>query len=135
MTSSKTFFIHKYVLFVILLGLGLAACSQSATCPAFQSSFILDDSLRDARFSYFNEDSVPDDDKFKFNGKNKFGIALNMKTEEKEKWRAILKKETIFPPNTREPDSTISIAIPGMPQSSESKEDDEEKENQEENER
>ncbi|MEP2025943.1 MAG: hypothetical protein ABJH98_14460 [Reichenbachiella sp.] len=45
------------ILFVLCLV--FYACKDNVVCPAFQSTYILDDSLRFAKYSYFANDSTP----------------------------------------------------------------------------
>lgn len=44
---------------LIILFAGLLACKSNLICPAFQSTYILDDSLRLMAFSPFGPDSMP----------------------------------------------------------------------------
>lgn len=45
------------ILFVLCLV--FYACKDNVVCPAFQSTYILDDSIRFAKYSYFANDSTP----------------------------------------------------------------------------
>lgn len=45
------------ILFVLCLV--FYACKDNVVCPAFQSTYILDDSMRLAKYSYFANDSTP----------------------------------------------------------------------------
>lgn len=45
------------VLFVLCLV--IYSCKDNVVCPAFQSTYILDDSMRLAKYSYFANDSTP----------------------------------------------------------------------------
>ncbi|MDW3211793.1 MAG: hypothetical protein R8N23_18130 [Reichenbachiella sp.] len=45
------------ILFVLCLV--FYACKDNVVCPAFQSTYILDDSMRMAKYSYFANDSTP----------------------------------------------------------------------------
>lgn len=61
-------------LFVIFLSLTLliSSCKDNVICPAFQSTYILNDSIRYAKFSLFGPDSLP---KYAVaSRRNKFGI-------------------------------------------------------------
>lgn len=42
-----------------MLCLVFYACKDNVVCPAFQSTYILDDSIRFAKYSYFANDSTP----------------------------------------------------------------------------
>lgn len=58
------------VLFVLCLV--IYSCKDNVVCPAFQSTYILDDSMRLAKYSYFANDSTP---KFAMAGRrNKYGV-------------------------------------------------------------
>ncbi|MEQ8811997.1 MAG: hypothetical protein RIE59_23220 [Imperialibacter sp.] len=48
-----------YFLIVVITIAGLISCKSNQICPAFQSTFILDDSLRMLAFSPFGPDSMP----------------------------------------------------------------------------
>ncbi|WP_420582123.1 hypothetical protein [Reichenbachiella sp.] len=62
------------ILFVLCLV--FYACKDNVVCPAFQSTYILDDSIRLAKYSYFANDSTP---KFaSASRRNKYGV--NKKT-------------------------------------------------------
>lgn len=62
------------ILFVLCLV--FYACKDNVVCPAFQSTYILDDSIRLARYSYFTNDSTP---KLAYIPKrNKYGITKNV---------------------------------------------------------
>lgn len=71
-------------------------------CPAFQSSFILDDSVRSVTFSLFGPDSLP---KNFVVDKGKFGV-IEPATYVK-KYNAIrsIQMVTVFPPGEPESDS------------------------------
>jgi hypothetical protein len=48
-----------HFLIVVAIVAGLISCKSNQICPAFQSTFILDDSLRMLAFSPFGPDSMP----------------------------------------------------------------------------
>ena len=65
----------RYIVYTIVVALGLAAssCKDRVICPAFQSTYILNDSIRMAKYSLFGEDSLP---KFQVaSRRNKYGIS------------------------------------------------------------
>jgi hypothetical protein len=69
----------RYILYTILLAVGFSAfsCKDKVICPAFQSTYILNDSIRRAKFSMFGEDSLP---KFQVaSRRNKYGISEKYK--------------------------------------------------------
>jgi len=49
----------RRALFMLLLALAAAACTQRMICPAYQSAFIYDKETLRRQFSYFKEDSTP----------------------------------------------------------------------------
>ncbi len=51
----------RYILYTIVFFalLSVSSCKDKVICPAFQSTYILNDSLRMAKFSLFGEDSLP----------------------------------------------------------------------------
>lgn len=58
------------ILFVLCLV--IYSCKDNVVCPAFQSTYILDDSMRLAKYSYFANDSTP---KFAMAGRRtKYGV-------------------------------------------------------------
>ncbi|MFP4505352.1 MAG: hypothetical protein ACLFOZ_11595 [Cyclobacteriaceae bacterium] len=64
-------------------------------CPAFQSSFILDDSVRYAHFSNFGPDSLP---KNYLTAKNRYGIIEGISDLKKQKTFKTVEMVTVFPP-------------------------------------
>jgi hypothetical protein len=64
-------------------------------CPAFQSSFILDDSVRYAHFSHFGPDSLP---KTYLTAKNRYGIIEEISDLQKQQTFKTVEMVTIFPP-------------------------------------
>ncbi|MFY0654119.1 MAG: hypothetical protein JXQ96_18925 [Cyclobacteriaceae bacterium] len=65
----------RYIFYTILLVIGFSAfsCKDKVICPAFQSTYILNDSIRTARFSMFDPDSLP---KMQIaSRRNKYGIS------------------------------------------------------------
>ena len=69
-------------------------------CPAFQSSFILDDSVRQVMFSPFNPDSIPKPVNGHLVDKKQWGIVVTMSNAEKESSFRTVDMETVFPPET-----------------------------------
>ena len=65
----------RYIVYTVIIAIGLAAssCKDRVICPAFQSTYILNDSIRMAKYSLFGEDSLP---KFQVaSRRNKYGIS------------------------------------------------------------
>ena len=95
------------VFFSLLLLLGLSACHRGMICPAFQSSFILDDSVRTAIFSPFEGDSLP---KEFMVDKSKFGIINELTYAEKTNAIKSIEMQLIFPPGLPVTDSMMLLA-------------------------
>nr|WKN36311.1 hypothetical protein K4G66_28530 [Tunicatimonas sp. TK19036] len=95
---------------VLLIGviMLLSACHRGMICPAFQSSFILDDSVRTVQFSLFEPDSslAP---KESFTDKGRYGIIEYMSYPKKYNSIKTVEMVTIFPPG--EPVSQDSAYI------------------------
>jgi len=83
----------------------MSACSRGVICPAFQSSFILNDSIRDVTFSMFGPDSLP---KSYLTAKNNFGIIENQTRREKINEIKTIEMVTIYDPAIPE-DSTLAV--------------------------
>ncbi|MEQ6119761.1 hypothetical protein [Reichenbachiella sp. MALMAid0571] len=65
----------RYIVYTIAIAIGLvvSSCKDKVICPAFQSTYILNDSIRMAKYSLFGEDSLP---KFQIaSRRNKYGIS------------------------------------------------------------
>ena len=65
----------RYIVYFIIFIIGISAfsCKDKVICPAFQSTYILNDSIRTAKFSLFGEDSLP---KVQIaSRRNKYGIS------------------------------------------------------------
>lgn len=102
----------KYLLLLVFAG--LLSCKSNVICPAFQSTYILDDSLRLLAFSPFGADSMP-----KYGSwvkKNKNGIIAPEPYWRKNYEMRIVRMENQLPPPavdaTRIVDEPI---IAGMP--------------------
>lgn len=87
----------------------LSACHRGMICPAFQSSFIMDDSVRTAIFSPFKEDSLP---KEFMVDKSKYGIINELTYVEKNNSIKKIEMQLIFPPGGPEIDSAALFAPP-----------------------
>ena len=96
------------VLISILSTLALSACHRGMICPAFQSSFIMDDSVRTAIFSPFS-DSLP---KELMVDKSKYGIINELTYAAKNNSIKKIEMQLVFPPGLPEMDSTALFALP-----------------------
>lgn len=92
----------------ILLTLTLSACHRGMICPAFQSSFIMDDSVRTALFSPFT-DSLPKE--FAVD-KSKYGIINELTYVEKSNSIKKIEMQLVFPPGLPIVDSTVLFTAP-----------------------
>ena len=97
------------VLIGILLIGALSACHRGMICPAFQSSFIQDDSVRMVVFSPFQTDSLP---KLVPVNKNSFGIIEPLTYAQKINSFKTVEMMLVFPPAPPMTDSTALLAPP-----------------------
>lgn len=81
--------------YIIIISFVASACSRGVICPAFQSSFILNDSIRDVTFSMFGPDSLP---KTYLTAKNNFGIIEQQTRREKNNEIKTIEMVTIYDP-------------------------------------
>lgn len=81
--------------YIILLSLISTACNRGMICPAFQSSFILNDSIRDITFSVLGPDSLP---RGYLTAKNRHGIIEGMPYYYKKESLRTVEMVTIYDP-------------------------------------
>ena len=93
---------------MLLIG-ALSACHRGMICPAFQSTFIQDDSVRMVMFSPFQGDSLP---KVLPVDKNSFGIIEQLTYAQKINSFKTIEMELVFPPMPPATDSTALLAPP-----------------------
>lgn len=82
-----------------------SACHRGMICPAFQSSFILNDSVRLVTFSLFGPDSLP---KHFLVDKGKFGIIEPYTLPQKYNAIKSIQMVTVFSPNLHA-DTTYTV--------------------------
>jgi hypothetical protein len=82
----------KYIIIISFLS---SACSRGMICPAFQSSFILNDSIRDITFSMFGPDSLPRE---YLTAKSRYGIIEDISYKEKKNSIKTVEMITILDP-------------------------------------
>ncbi len=99
---------HTVLTGILLCG-ALSACHRGMICPAFQSSFIQDDSVRMATFSPFQSDSLP---KVLLVDKNSFGIIEQLTYAQKINSFKTIEMVLVFPPMPPGTDSTALLAPP-----------------------
>ena len=98
----------------IIFILALSACHRGMICPAFQSSFIMDDSVRTAIFSPF-KDSLP---KEFMVDKSKYGIINELTYAEKNNSIKNIHMQLVFPPGLPAAEDTSALfALPPSPDS------------------
>lgn len=97
------------VLSGLFLLLALSACHRGMICPAFQSSFIMDDSVRTAIFSPFGGDSLP---KEVMVDKSRYGIIHELTYAEKSNAIKSIEMQLVFPPGLPMTDSTALFVPP-----------------------
>ena len=91
----------RNVLYTFGLGLFLAlsviqfSCRRKVVCPAFQSTYILNDSVRHQRFSLFGRDTIPRYDYWV--SKNRYGVVERTPYKRKFEEMKTIPMETIFP--------------------------------------
>ena len=83
--------ITKYFISILIL----SACHRGMICPAFQSSFILDDSVRMIQFSVLQPDSLP---KEFLTDKGRFGVIESLSYPKKYNSMKTVPMVTVFPP-------------------------------------
>ena len=83
------------------------SCQERMVCPAYQSTYILDDSVRSGFFSRFETDSTPK--RYAKVQKDHFGIIKKKKKREKLRDLRTVAMRDILPPK-QEPDSALNRA-------------------------
>jgi hypothetical protein len=85
-----------FLWFILSCGMVIfCACQRRAVCPAYHSSFILDDKKTNSFFSQFGQDSLPKSSLFV--NKNKHGIIVKVKYEKKQKEINTIKMKLEYP--------------------------------------
>ena len=90
--------IIKYTTKYVFILLTLSACNRGMICPAFQSSFILDDSVRLAEFSLFEGDTAAFAPKEFITDKSRYGIMADISYPKKYNTIKTIEMVTVFPP-------------------------------------
>lgn len=94
-----------YVLGAVLIVAMFSSCQERMVCPAYQSTYILDDSVRSTFFSRFEADSTPK--RYAKVDRTQFGlIKKDKKSDKLRKMRTIAMKD-ILPPK-EEPDTALT---------------------------
>jgi hypothetical protein len=89
---------NKRIIFGLMLIFGTMtfACQKRFACPAYHSSFILDEKKTNDFFAQFGEDSMPKSSLFV--NKNKRGIIVRIKFQQKQKELNTVKMKMTYPP-------------------------------------
>lgn len=95
--SCLVMIIIKHTTKFLFIVLTLSAC-QRMICPAFQSTFILDDSVRLAQFSLFEGDTAGFAPKEFVTDKNRYGIMAEISYPKKYNTIKTVEMVTVFPP-------------------------------------
>ena len=101
-------YLRSLVLSIVVL-LTFSACHRGMICPAFQSSFIQDDSVRMAIFSPFQRDSLPKELNV---DKGKYGIINAITYYEKNNSLKTIEMQLVFPEGLPLTDSTQLLGPP-----------------------
>ena len=85
----------KGLFIVIASGLLAQSCQEKMICPAYQSTFILDEEVRYQLFTRFEKDSMPKE----YAGVNKstYGLITPKSKKKRERQMAIVSMKTIMP--------------------------------------
>lgn len=94
---------------VFLAVMLLQSCQERMICPAYQSTFIMDEEVRYQLFSRFEHDSVPKT----FNGvrKNTYGLIEPMAKKKRERQMATVAMRNILPPKKQDSLTTSATDI------------------------
>ncbi len=85
----------KTLLFFLVFLCLISSCQHKMICPAFQSTYVLDDEKRATLFSLFAEDSIPK--KKLIVKKNKYGIIVHLKYQKKQKNYNTVRMKNVLP--------------------------------------
>lgn len=85
----------RFGFFLIVLCCSLLTSCSDHLCPAFQSTFILDDEVREKQFSLFNEDEMPKDNGYVKKQKN--GVASPVPYRKRMDEMRSIARVTIYP--------------------------------------
>ncbi len=94
-----------YVLTSLFVVFFFVSCQERMVCPAYQSTYILDDSVRSVFFSRFESDSTPK--RYARVHKTDYGIIKKKKNKEKHRQMRTVAMKNILPPKQK-PDSTLT---------------------------
>ena len=94
-----------YVLTLFFIMCLLGACQERMVCPAYQSTYILDDSVRAVFFSRFESDSMPK--RYGKVEKSRYGIIKRKREREKLREIRTVAMKNVVPPK-QEPDTALT---------------------------
>lgn len=88
---TRFFFISFFSVAAVIF----SSCKDKMICPAFQSTYILEDEATDQMFSLFGEDSLPKGKTLE--RKNRYGIMGKVRYRKRQEEIDIVKMKTIYP--------------------------------------
>lgn len=92
------------VLLLFVFALLAASCQERMVCPAYQSTYILDDSVRSYFFSRFEGDSLPK--RYASVEKSDWGLVKKKSKSARLREIRTVAMKNVLPPK-QEPDSTL----------------------------
>lgn len=94
---------------VVLAGMLLQSCQERMICPAYQSTFIMDEEVRYQLFSRFEHDSIPKP----YAGVNKttYGLIKPLAKKKRERQMAIVAMRNVLPPKKEDSLTTSATDI------------------------
>ncbi len=87
----------------------LQSCQERMICPAYQSTFILDDEVRYQLFTRFEKDSIPKE--YAGVKKSSYGLIEPMGRKKRERSMAIVAMRTVMPAKTEDSLTTSATDI------------------------
>jgi hypothetical protein len=92
------------MLFIVTIGFLAISCQERMVCPAYQSTYILDDSVRSYFFSRFEPDTVPK--RYGRVEKSDWGLVKNKSRSARLRELRTVAMKNVLPPR-QEPDSVL----------------------------
>lgn len=97
--------VGMYVLGAVFCMCMLVSCQERMVCPAYQSTYILDDSVRSLFFSRFDVDNVPK--RYAKIDRTPFGLIKKDKKSDKLRDMRTIAMKDVVPPK-EEPDTVLT---------------------------
>jgi hypothetical protein len=92
------------MLFIVIIGFLAVSCQERMVCPAYQSTYILDDSVRSNFFSRFEPDTIPK--RYGRVEKSDWGLVKNKSKSARLREIRTVAMKNVLPPK-QEPDSAL----------------------------